>query len=127
MNLAYQKYQQTQLNTASPGQLLLMLYDGAIRFVKVGISAISNHEYEKANIHLCKAQAIIHELTAALNHDYPIAKNLTSVYEYMIYRLINANVQKNTEFAQEVLSYLEELREAWEIAHKTTNSMVEQL
>ncbi|UYO05197.1 flagellar export chaperone FliS [Paenibacillus sp. PSB04] len=126
INSPYQKYQQTQLQTASPAQLLLMLYDGAIRFVRLGIAGIEEQDYEKANTYLCKTQAVIHELMAALNYDYPIAKTLEQVYEYMLYRLINSNLKKNTAPAQEVLSYLLELREAWDTASKSLNKNSEQ-
>ncbi|WP_145028117.1 flagellar export chaperone FliS [Paenibacillus sp. Y412MC10] len=126
INSPYQKYQQTQLQTASPAQLLLMLYDGAIRFVRLGIAGIKEQDYEKANTYLCKTQAVIHELMAALNYDYPIAKTLEQVYEYMLYRLINSNLKKNIAPAQEVLSYLLELREAWDTASKSLNKNSEQ-
>ncbi|MFF2912228.1 flagellar export chaperone FliS [Paenibacillus sp. NPDC057934] len=123
----HQKYQQTQLHTASPAQLLLMLYDGAIRFSKMGISAIEEKDFEKANLNLCKAQAVIHELIAALNYDYPIAKTLYQVYEYMIHQLISANLKKNTNPANEVVSYLLELRGAWDAANKSLNAAPEQM
>ncbi|MWV46613.1 flagellar export chaperone FliS [Paenibacillus sp. HJL G12] len=122
INLPYQKYQQTQLQTAPPAQLLLMLYDGAIRFVRIGISGIEEQDYEKANTYLCKAQAVIHELIAALNYDYPIAKTLHRVYEYMVYQLIQANMKKSTVPAKEILSHLQELREAWDTASKSLNN-----
>lgn len=126
INSPYQKYQQTQLQTASPAQLLLMLYDGAIRFVRMGISGIEESNYEKSNINLCKAQAVINELIAALNYDYPIAKTLFQVYEYMLHRLINANLKKDKTPANEVLSYLLDLREAWEEAGKSFSLGMEQ-
>ncbi|MGF7050603.1 flagellar protein FliS [Paenibacillus sp. DS2015] len=123
----HQKYQQTQLHTAPPAQLLLMLYDGAIRFVRMGVSGIEERDLEKANTNLCKAQAVIHELIAALNFDYPIAKTLSQVYEYMIHQLINANLKKNKKPAYEVLSYLLDLREAWDTANKSLNANPEQV
>lgn len=116
---AYQKYQQTQLQTASSTQLLLMLYDGAIRFVRTGILAIQESNHEKTNTNLCKGQAVLHELIAALNHDYPISNNLLQVYEYMIHRLIQSNMKKDVKPAQEVLDYLVDLKGAWETASKT--------
>jgi flagellar secretion chaperone FliS len=125
INSPYQKYQQTQLQTAPPAQLLLMLYDGAIRFIKTGISGIEERDYERTNTHLCKAQAVIHELIASLNHDYPIAKNLLQIYEYMLHRLITANLKKDTAPAHEVLSYLIELREAWDTAAKSIAGSLE--
>lgn len=116
---AYQKYQQTQFQTASPAKLLLMLFEGAIRFVKTGISGIEEADYEKSNTNLCKGQAVLHELIAALNYDYPIAKTLYQVYEYMIHRLIQSNLKKDVRPAQEVLEHLVELKEAWETASRT--------
>jgi flagellar protein FliS len=113
LSTPYQKYQQTSVQTASPGQLILMLYDGAIRFVKQGIDAIDKSDIEKANHNLVKAQTIIHELIASLNFQYPISSELVRIYEYMLHRLIEANVKKNKEPASEVLSYLIELKEAW--------------
>jgi flagellar secretion chaperone FliS len=115
----YQKYQQTQLQTAPPAQLLLMLYDGAIRFVRIGISGIDENNYEKANNYLCKTQAVINELIAALNYEYPVANTLYQVYEYMIHQLIQSNVKKNKKPAIEVLDYLVDLREAWFTASKS--------
>ncbi|MEK3682261.1 flagellar export chaperone FliS [Paenibacillus sp. FSL R10-2736] len=123
----YQKYQQTQLQTAPPAQLLLMLYDGAIRFVRMGTSGIDEKNYEKANNYLCKAQAVINELIAALNHDYPVAKTLYQVYEYMIHQLIQSNLKKDKKPAIEVLDYLIELRDAWDTASKSPSSSAEQV
>ncbi|GGN93217.1 flagellar export chaperone FliS [Saccharibacillus kuerlensis] len=114
----YQKYQQTQAQTASKPKLLIMLYDGAIRFVKAGIDGISEKNYEAANNNLCKAQAIVHELVSSLNFDYAIADELVRLYEYMLRRLIEANVKKDAAPAEEVLEHLSDLREAWVEASK---------
>lgn len=119
---AHLKYQQTQIQTASPSQLLLMLYDGAIRFVRQGIAGLDEKNYQKSNTNLVKAQGVIHELIAALNFDYPISETLFGVYEYMVHKLIDANVKKEKNGAEEVLAYLIELREAWEVAGKSLNA-----
>lgn len=116
----YQKYQQAQTQTASKPKLLIMLYDGAIRFVKAGIEGIRTKNVEMANNNLCKAQAIVHELVSSLNFDYPISSELVRVYEYMLNRLIEANVKKSSEPAEEVLEYLNDLREAWIEASKAS-------
>lgn len=121
LNSPYQKYQQTQLQTSSQPQLLIMLYDGAIRFLKLGISGIEANDYQKANMYLCKTQMVIHELIASLNHDYPMSKNLFQIYEYMLHQLIESNNKKNIAPANEVLSHLIELREAWDGAIKSLN------
>lgn len=118
INSPLQKYQQSQFQT-SPEQLLIMLYDGAIRFVKLGITGIEEANYEKSNTNLCKGQAVLHELIAALNMDYQVAKTLYQVYEYMIHQLIQSNLKKDVRPAHEVLSHLQELREAWDTAIKS--------
>ncbi|MFD2671983.1 flagellar export chaperone FliS [Marinicrinis sediminis] len=108
-----QKYQQNQAQTASPDKLLIMLYDGAIRFVKLGIEGIEQKNIEKANTFLCKAQSIIHEFIGTLNFDIPISQNLLQIYEYMLHQLIQANMKKTKGPAEEVLQQLIELRETW--------------
>ena len=119
----YQKYQQAQAQTASKPKLLIMLYDGAIRFTRAGIDGILDNDFEKANYNLCKSQAIIHELISALNFDYPIAQDLLRIYEYMLHCLIEANVHKDVSKAQEVEEHLTDLREAWIEASKLPSSV----
>lgn len=118
INSPYQKYQQVQAQTASKPKLLIMLYDGAIRFVRSGMEGIDEQNIEKTNTNFCKAQAIIHELISALNFDYSISNDLLRIYDYMVNQLIIANVQKSTDSAKEVLEHLTELREAWIEASK---------
>ncbi|QHW32601.1 flagellar export chaperone FliS [Paenibacillus rhizovicinus] len=118
-----QKYQQSSVKTASPGQLVVMLYDGAIRFVKQGIEAIEHGHIEQANTSLIKAQNVVNELMVTLNFDYPIAAELVRIYEYMIHLLITSNTKKDREPAAEALSYLIDLRESWaSIAKPKTSS-----
>ncbi|KGP80867.1 MULTISPECIES: flagellar export chaperone FliS [unclassified Paenibacillus] len=114
----YEKYKQSSVQTSTPGQLVIMLYDGAIRFVKVGLEGISSKDYMKANVNLGKAQTIISELMSTLDHSYPVSKNLFSMYEYMNHLLIQSNIKKVTQPAEEALNYLQELRETWIVANK---------
>lgn len=120
INTPYQKYQQVQAQTASKSKLLMMLYDGGIRFVRAGIEGINEQNYEKANNNLCKAQAIINELVSSLNFDYAISNDLVKLYEYMMHNLINANLKKTALPAEEVLEYLIDLRESWYEASKSS-------
>lgn len=113
MKSPYQIYQQSSVQTAGGGQLIIMLYEGAIRFTKAGAEGIQTRNYEKANTNLKKAQAIIHELIAALNYDYEISKSLLNLYEYMLHQLIDANVKKNVRMAEEVVAHLTDLRDVW--------------
>ncbi|KLU57485.1 flagellar biosynthesis protein FliS [Paenibacillus sp. VT-400] len=114
----YEKYKQSSVQTSTPGQLVIMLYDGAIRFVKVGLEGISSKDHMKANVNLGKAQTIISELMSTLDHSYPVSKNLFSMYEYMNHLLIQSNIKKETQPALEALNYLQELRETWVVANK---------
>lgn len=108
-----QIYQQSAVNTSSPVQLVVMLYDGAIRNVKLGIEGIETKNIQQANACLLKSQSIINELVGSLNMQYPIANTLMMIYDYMLSKLIEANIKKNPEPAREVLEHLTSLRDAW--------------
>ncbi|WP_433747770.1 flagellar export chaperone FliS [Paenibacillus amylolyticus] len=120
----YEKYKQSSVQTSTPGQLVIMLYDGAIRFTKTGLEGIEARDYFKANVNLGKAQTIISELMSTLNQSYPVAKTLFSLYEYMNYLLIQANIKKETKYGEEVLGYLQELRETWVVASKQVAGII---
>lgn len=115
----YEKYRQSSVQTSTPAQLLLMLYDGAIRFVNAGLEGVKEKNIEKANLNFGKAQTIISELMSTLNFDYAISKDLFSLYEYANHLLIEANIKKMVEPAEEALGYLCELRETWAQASKS--------
>ena len=119
MTSPYDKYKQSSVQTSTPAQLLIMLYDGAIRFVRGAIGSIELKDYSKTNEFMSKAQAIISELRATLNHSYEISGQLDKLYEYMNYLLIDANIKKESKPAEEALGYLLELRESWMQAART--------
>ncbi|MCZ8523604.1 MULTISPECIES: flagellar export chaperone FliS [Paenibacillus] len=107
------KYLSTSVQTASPGHLLIMLYDGAIRFCRAGIEAMKQHRYEEVSRNLVKAQDIVRELMLTLDPKLPISEDLTRLYDYFLFRLVEANLKKETEAAEEVLEYLVSLKETW--------------
>lgn len=112
---AAQQYKSTNVTTANPLTLVLMMYDGAVRFIRQGITAIEERDYEAANNNLGRAQDIVAELAAALDLGQgEIAENLQRMYDYMHSRLIEGNVRKDVEPLQEVIGLLRDLREAWE-------------
>lgn len=113
---AYALYQQNEVLTASRGKLLLMLYDGAIKFLRFSKVAIDEANIENTNKYLCKVQDIISELMVSLDMKYEISKSLYALYDYMKYRLIQANIKKDKAMVDEVLGMLVELRETWEKA-----------
>lgn len=116
MNNHNQIYQQNAVQTASPERLLLMLYDGAIRFMNKAKRSLEEGELELVHLNLVKAQDIITELMVTLNMDYKISHQLLPLYEYYRYRLIEANTKKIVEPIDEVLSNMIELRKTWEQA-----------
>ena len=116
----YQAYQQMETQTAAPGDLLLMLYRGAIRFVANAIVGIEEHDIQKANQALLRAQAIVSELIDTLDVERggEVGQQLLALYQYFQQRLIEANVRKDPVPAKEVLNLLRELLPAWETAVK---------
>jgi flagellar protein FliS len=109
------QYEAQQIMTASKEQLLVMLYDGAIRFCKIAKKGIHEKDYEKSNTHLLKAQNIIAEFMASLDLKIggAVAENLMTLYEYLHHELIQANIQKDTARIDDVLGHLVELRQTW--------------
>lgn len=117
-NNPYQQYKQTQYETASQEQLLIMLYNGAIKFSQQAKQALEEENVEESNEKLKRVQAIINELMVTLDMEQggEIADNLYSLYEYMNRRLIQANIRNDPELVQEVLEMLKDLKDGWEQA-----------
>lgn len=111
--MAAQAYQGTKINTASPAELTLMLYDGAIKFCNKAIYAIEDKNISKANENFIKAQKIIMEFRGTLDYKYPVAQDFERVYDYIYRRLIEANIKKDKEIAEDALKYIREMRDTW--------------
>ncbi len=111
---AYQAYRQTQVSTASQGELLIMLYDGALRFARQAREHLVNNELERANEKLIRAQDIVNELNFSLNMDAgEIALNLGRLYDYIYDLLVQANIKKEPEKIDIALQMLDGLRDTW--------------
>jgi flagellar protein FliS len=115
-NNPYNKYKQTQITTANQGKLIVMLYDGAIKFLNIAIDNMEPRTYDVVNNNILKAQDIVTELSLSLNMNEggEIATNLFNLYMFFKKRLLEANVQKDAKLVQEVLDNLKVLREAWD-------------
>ena len=113
MNNAFRTYKQQGVLTANPLELIVMLYDGGIKQLKIASIEIEEKEYEQANNALQKAQRIVMELTNSLDLRFPIAKELMMLYEFMIREISSANVTKDTERIGGVIQLLSELKDAW--------------
>ncbi|EEG76536.1 flagellar export chaperone FliS [Dethiobacter alkaliphilus] len=110
----YQKYKQNQVETSSPQQLIIMLYNGAIKFLKLAQMGITEQSIEKAHTNIIKTQDIINELMASLDMNQgEVASHLYSLYDYMNSRLLEANLKKDTQILSEVENMLTELRDSW--------------
>ena len=114
-----QSYRQISLETAPPGELVLMLYDGAIRFLnqaKAGFESDDPLERNQAvHNNVLKAQDILNELSVTLDLDLggQLAETLRDLYLYMVNRLQESNVKKELAGIEEVLERVSELRDAW--------------
>jgi len=120
----YTQYRQTQLTTATPGKLLIMAYDAAIRFARTAAEKMQQGRLDEQSSNIIKVQNIILELISSLDVkvDPQLAANLQSIYSYMFDRLTQANIKDDARALQEVIRMLEELRSAWADAERTVRS-----
>jgi flagellar protein FliS len=119
---AYAAYSKNKILTASPAELTLMLYDGAIKFTNIAIVAVEKKDIEKAHNNIIKTENIIREFQATLDHKYPVAKDFDAVYTYLIERLYEANMKKDPEILEEILTHLRTMRDTWkEVMVRTAN------
>lgn len=109
----YQQYEMNKILTASPAELTLMLYDGAIKYANIAIVAIEKKQIEKAHNSIRKVERIIEEFQATLNFKYPVAKDFDEVYKYLQQRLLEANLKKDKAIMEEVLGHLRTMRDTW--------------
>ncbi len=109
------EYQKNAVNGASPLQLVIMLYDGALRFMEAGKHAMRKGDLEKQNQSLQRAQKIVRELTSCLDvkEGGEIGKNLFSLYVYVNNELVRANVEDSAEPIDRCIRILSDLRESW--------------
>lgn len=122
LNTGYAAYANNKVMTASPAELTLMLYDGAIKFCNIAIRAIEEGDVEKAHNNIVKVENIIDEFRATLNHKYTVAKDFENVYAYLRERLTVANMKKDKEVLEEVLKHLRTMRDTWKEVMKETNN-----
>jgi flagellar secretion chaperone FliS len=120
-NMAYDalnQYKQNAVFTATPEELTLMLYDGAIKFINIAKLNIEKGDVVKAHEAIIRAEDIVIELNASLNMDYEISKNLRSIYDFMMEKLVDGNIKKEVKPLDEALELLTDLRDTWKEAIK---------
>ncbi|WP_372445224.1 flagellar export chaperone FliS [Clostridium estertheticum] len=117
---AFNTYKSNSVNFASKDQLLLMLVDGAAKFAKIGKQAILEKDVKKAHENIVKTQNIFYELMATLDVEMggEWAKSLMKVYDFIIRRLMDANIKKSEEIMNEVIPLIDDVRDTWNEAYK---------
>lgn len=111
----YAHYKRMQVETASQGRLIIMLYDGALKNLRSAQTSIANKKVNEAHTHLMKTQEIIRELNITLNMNAgEVASNLRNLYLYMNECLVKANIAKDNTKVEEVIELLSTLKEAWD-------------
>lgn len=110
---AYAQYNNSKILTASPAELTLMLYDGAIKFCNIAIMGIEQKDIQKAHSNIVRVQRIIEEFRSTLDRKYPVAEDFDRVYVYLLQRLLEANLHKDAEILKEVLEHLRSMRDTW--------------
>lgn len=110
---AYAQYNTNKALTASPAELTLMLYEGAIKFCNIAILGVEQNDIEKAHTNIVKVQKIIDYFRQTLDMSYPVAQDFERVYVYLGQRLIQANIKKDKEILEEVCEHLRSMRDTW--------------
>jgi flagellar protein FliS len=117
---ARSQYQEMQVQT-TPGKLVVMLYDGALRFLQLGLEALQRGDREAQGVNLGKAQSILCELTCTLDMTAgEVAANLSAIYRYLLERLLIANAEDNAAYVEEVIGLMSSLRDAWDHAERAS-------
>ncbi len=117
------QYQKTQLETASPEKILIMLYNGAINFLKKAQVAFAASNKIEAHNNIMAAERIITEFMTTLDMELggEMAKNLFALYDYLYNRLVEANMKNKPEILEEVINHLIKLRDTWNKAIEISN------
>ena len=110
---AYAQYQNNKVMTASPAELTLMLYEGAIKFCNIAEAALEQKDIPKAHVNIVKVEKIIDYLRQTLDMNYAVAQDFENIYAYLSRRLVEANVKKDKEILEEVNMHLRSVRDNW--------------
>ncbi|HCJ09072.1 MAG TPA: flagellar export chaperone FliS [Lachnospiraceae bacterium] len=118
----YAKYANERVTTASPAELTLMLYEGAIKFCNIAKLDIEKGELGDAMGNVQKARKIIVELQSTLDFQYPVAKDFDIIYNYIFQLMVTANREHTVEAVDAILVELRELRDAWKQVMKAAKN-----
>lgn len=110
---AYEQYNNSKILTASPAELTLMLYEGAIKFCNIAIDALERKDIQRAHTNIIKVENIIDYLRQTLDMQYPVAQDFERMYVYLGDRLIEGNLKKDQEILEEINAHLRSIRDTW--------------
>ena len=125
MNKKADLYRKNQIATASEGQLIIMLYDGAIRFLKKAKVSMSEKDVEQSHEAITRARKIVLELMFSLDMEKggDISRNLYELYFFLNQELIKANIKKDRDVLDDCLEIITNLRSTWkQVIEKAKNS-----
>ena len=112
-NNPYAQYSTNRVLMASPAELTLMLYEGAIKFCNIAEMAIEQSDVQKAHTNIVKVQRVIEYLRQTLDMKYPVAQDFENIYVYLEQRLVQANMKKDIAILKEVNEHLHSVRDTW--------------
>ena len=120
-------YQRNAILTATPAELTLMLYEGAIKFCNIAKMAIEKGDVQKAHDNIIKTEKIIEYLWNTLDMKYEVAKDFENMYSYIARRLVEANIAKDREILAEVNKHMHAIRDNWVEVMKANNIIVKEV
>jgi flagellar protein FliS len=115
----YAQYLNSKIMTATPAELTLMLYEGAIKFCNIAIVAMENKDPAKAHDNIVKVENIIQNFRETLDKKYPVWQDFENVYVYLLRRCHEANMTKDPKIMEEVLTHLRSMRDNWKEVMKS--------
>ena len=118
----YATYANNKIASATPAELTLMLYEGAIKFCNLAKIDIEKKEYGDSIGHIQRARNIIVELQSTLDFKYPIAKDFDNIYRYIFSLMADVNRDHDLETLEELLTELRELRDIWKQVMKNAKA-----
>ena len=120
LNQGYAEYNRNKIVTASPAELTLLLYEGAIKFCNIALIGLEQNDLEKVHINIKKTEDIIMEFQSTLNHKYAVAEDFDKIYNYIYQLLVDANIHKDKAALERALNEIRGMRDTWkEVMSKT--------
>ncbi|MBR1443301.1 MAG: flagellar export chaperone FliS [Firmicutes bacterium] len=118
INNPYAKLKNDSIYLATPEELILMLYDGALKFSNQAMVAMEKKDYQKSNYLIQRVQDIIRELQTSLDFKYEISNDFYAMYDYIFRTLITANIRKDQKKLEEAMGLIRQFRDTWKEAMK---------